>query len=141
MIIEQEQILTTQNLAPLFAALSLQETLNNDLLTMAKNCFRWICRRQQAKASKWHARLIMVKNTAYAWRQMIFYLSMVPAHEANTFIPFATDLLGKQSPEFKQRFGPAVRGLELAFTQVLPADRTDSRLFLGWSKDKHWLLA
>lgn len=66
MIIEQQQILTTQNLAALFAGLNLPDALRGQLGEMAKQCFRWICRRQQMKVGNWHARLIMLKNTAYA---------------------------------------------------------------------------
>lgn len=144
MILEQEQILTTQNLAVLFEGLSLAPVLKDQLMTMAQHAFRWICQRQQDKATKWHAKLIMVKNTAYAWRQMIFYLSMCPPRQAREFLPFAREHLDKQSAEFRQRFLPVLRGLEQAFDGVLQDDesthRAGARRFLGWSKDRHWLL-
>lgn len=123
----------------LFAGLSLKDTLGPSLMEMAQNCFRWICRRQQAKATKWHDRLIMLKNTAYAWRQLIFYLSMLPTEQAQKFLPFAREHLGKQGEHFQQRFGAVLRGLELAFDGVFH-EKEDARRFLGWSKDKHWLL-
>ena len=82
MIIEQQQILTTQNLAALLAGLGLTDAIRFRLGEMARYCFHWICERQQMKIDRWHARLIMVKNTAYAWRQMIFFLSLLPKEEA-----------------------------------------------------------
>lgn len=42
MIIEQQQILSTQNLAPLFLALGLTEKLGGHLMELAKQCFVWI---------------------------------------------------------------------------------------------------
>ena len=61
MIIEQQQILTTQNLAVLFAGLGLADVLRHQLGDMAKLCFQWVCRRQQVKIADWHARLTMMK--------------------------------------------------------------------------------
>jgi hypothetical protein len=45
-IIEQEQILTTHNLATLSRTLGLTETLRPRLGDLARYCFVWICRRQ-----------------------------------------------------------------------------------------------
>lgn len=73
MIIEQQQILTTQNLAALFSTLNLTGSLYDQPGEMARECFVWICRRHQMKIGHYHAWLILVKNSAYAWRQMIFY--------------------------------------------------------------------
>jgi hypothetical protein len=91
MIIEQQQILTTQNLAALFLALGLTDTLRGQLIEMAKRCFIWICKRQQIKIRKGHARLIMVKNTAYAWRQMIFFLSLTSDGDSREFLSWAEE--------------------------------------------------
>ena len=85
MIVEQQQILTTQNLAVLFQELGLTATLRDQLGDLAKECFQWICQRQQMKINDWHAKLIMVKNTAYAWRQMIFFLALLPPHDLVLF--------------------------------------------------------
>lgn len=43
MIIEQEQILTTHNLAALFQALDLRPLVMKRLPELAQRCFRWIC--------------------------------------------------------------------------------------------------
>ena len=78
MIIEQQQILTTQNLAVLYSGLLLNEPFEIHSMAMANQCFTWICRRLQMKSHSWHEELITLKNAAYAWRQMIFYLAVSP---------------------------------------------------------------
>ncbi|WP_241299217.1 hypothetical protein [Burkholderia stabilis] len=145
MIIEQQQILTTQNLATLFFGVGLAEALKDDLEEMAKQCFRWICKRQQAKTDQWHGLLIMIKNTAYAWRQMVFYLALVPAHDVASFVRWAELHLAKQPEGFQAKFRPVLDGLIQATKgQSISGgagDRTMTRQFLGWSDTTHWLLA
>ena len=143
MIIEQQQILTTQNLAVLFDGLNLTEVLRDRLDELARRCFAWVCRRQQVKASKRHAQLIMLKNTAYAWRQMVFFLSLLPSDSVQAFVAWASEHLGKQSDEFQVRFRPAFLGLTIAAEGCSldeSARQLGARRFLGWSKEKHWLL-
>ncbi len=144
MIIEQQQILTSQNLAVLFNALDLANTLRDQLDDLARRCFAWICGRQQIKTEDWHACLIVLKNTAYAWRQMIFFLALLPPAQVGTFLSWADEFLGEQESDFQTRFRPALRGLALAaegrpLTDRL-ASRSGARRFLGWSKKRHWLL-
>ena len=135
MIIEQQQILTTQNLAVLFARLSLSERL--DLPDLARRCFEWICRRQQMKVDSGHGQLIMLKQTAYAWRQMIFYLALSPAGADADLMSFARRHLAEQPAGFRIRFQPALDGLAHALGETAPPGRT----FLGWTRERHWLLA
>jgi hypothetical protein len=125
MIIEQQQILTTQNLAALFLGLNLADTLRDELVDMAKRCFTWVCRRQQMKIDQYHARLIMLKNTAYAWRQMIFFLSLMP--DVQEFLDWAELHLQEQSEEFRHQFRPVLQGLRSA-----AAGRSVDQPFLGW---------
>lgn len=145
MIIEQQQIVTTQNLATLYFGLGLADSVGPQLVDMAKSCFEWICRRQQANASDWHARLIMVKNTAYAWRQMLFFLSFASAPEVAAFIAWANEHFWAQPQEFQARFLPAFTGLVVG-SQGVDLDSNEARQrgarrFLGWSKSRHWLLS
>ena len=140
MVIEQSQILTTHNLALLFGSLGLESELRPHLREMAERCFAWICRRQQAKSAKWHAKLIMLKQTAYAWRQMVFYLSRLSHEEAGQFIGWAEEHLRKQSADFHARFIPALRGLSLVHSGGSLEGATDARRFLGWTQTRHWLL-
>jgi hypothetical protein len=141
-IIEQEQILTTHNLAVLFVALGLTETLRPRLRELAGRCFERICRRLQRKTEPRKARLRMVKNAAYAWRQMIFYLSLLPDEVVEEFLTWASSYLGKQRPEFRDRFQPALEGLALAARGHSPEREAGaSRRFLGWTTEAPWLLA
>jgi hypothetical protein len=143
MILEQQQILTTQNLAALFSTLNLTGSLHDQLGEMARECFVWICRRHQMKIGHYHAWLILIKNSAYAWRQMIFYLSLLSETEQHGFIAWADQHLQKQNEEFHIRFRPALNGLALTVSGG-SIDRESAwnptvRRFLGWSKSRHWL--
>jgi hypothetical protein len=144
MIIEQQQILTTQNLAVLFDGLGLAASLENQLRVLAERCLAWICRRQQVTTNSWHARLIAVKNTAYAWRQMIFFLALMPVPEVQSFLSWAQRHLIDQREDFQVRFNPALQGLVLATDgHALDSElaiQSGVRRFLGWSKETHWLL-
>lgn len=138
MIIEQQQILTTQNLAVLVSALDLRTTLGPHLIPMATRCFTWICRALSAPARDWHTQLIAVKNSAYAWRQMIFFLSIAPPNDLGAFMLSAEGLLGERPEAFRRRFAPAMAGLHAALGNR-PAGEA-GRIFLGWAKDRHWLV-
>ena len=144
MVIEQQQIITTQNLAALCLALNLVDVLRPQLGEMAQQCFTWICRRQQMKVDAHHGKLIMLKNTAYAWRQMIFYLSLLSKPELAEFLAWAEEHFEAQTQVFRNRFRPALNGLRLVADggslEGESAAKRDARRFLGWSVEKHWLL-
>ena len=139
LVLEQQQILTTQNLAAVFSALDLRASLSERLGDMAWLCMDWICNRHQMKIDDWHAKLIMVKNTAYAWRQMLFYLSLAPEPEAEaqSIIERAKAKIDRKDPALLRRFRPALQGLEAAASGN--ATRPEQR-FLGWTRGRHWLL-
>jgi hypothetical protein len=80
----------------------------------------------------------MIKNAAYAWRQMIFFLAVVPDAEVTAFLEWASAHPDGQRPEFRERFRPALAGLARA-AQGLPPD--NAVRFLGWTTGRHWLLA
>lgn len=144
-IIEQQQILTTQNLAPLFCELDLKMLSHSRLGKLALTCFEWICERQQMRIACYHARLVILKNTAYAWRQMVFYLSMLD--ESGRYSTFASieNHFAVQPAAFRNRFLPAMIGLRLAAAgRRLPQSEPTAegaRVFLGWSTKLHWLLS
>ncbi len=92
-----------------------------------------------------HAQLIQAKNAAYAWRQMIFFLALLPPPSVDEFLGWAEDHLGHQPDEFRERFDPAHKGLVLAaggrsLDDPL-ATEAGARRFLGWTTEQHWLLA
>ncbi|HET9957287.1 MAG TPA: hypothetical protein VFQ61_22470 [Polyangiaceae bacterium] len=86
----------------------------------------------------------MQKNTAYAWRQLVFYLSLLSASEQAEFLAWSTTHLAEQSLDFRSRFEPVLSGLRL----TLAGETFDSngrhasgaRRFLGWSIGRHWLM-
>ena len=140
-IIEQAQILTTHNLAALFVELELASTL--PLAELARSCFAWVCRRQQALPRDWRAQLQLTKNCAYAWRQMIFFLSLLEPRELEAFMAWASAHAGAQRESFRLRFAPALAGLAAAVAgESLSSDgaASEGRRFLGWSLGRHWLL-
>lgn len=143
-VIEQQQILTTQNLALLFADLGLGERLRPRLGELALTCFEWICARQQMRIEEHHAGLIMLKNTAYAWRQMLFYLSLLDASAQRRAIDAIQARYLTQPESFKQRFWPVFLGLRRAADgHSLPqqgATAEGARVFRGWTLGRHWLL-
>jgi hypothetical protein len=87
----------------------------------------------------------MVKNAAYAWRQMIFFLALLPDREVADFLQWAEDHLKEQAEEFQNRFRPALKGLVLAAEgHSIDSDyarKQGASRYLGWSTTKHWLLA
>jgi hypothetical protein len=145
-IIEQEQILTTHNLAVLFDALGLAESLRPVPGELARRCFAWVCRRLRQKAEPWKARLRAVKNAAYAWRQMVFFLALLPGGAVREFLGWAEEHLGQQAEGFQSRFRPALAGLVRAAQGLPPGEQggedhpASARPFLGWTTGKHWLL-
>lgn len=135
-MIEQQQILTTQNLAAVYVRLEMAEPLTSNLQAMAKSTLDWVFQRLQIKTDHWHASLIHVKNAAYAWRQLTFYLSLVDADVLTEFVDWVDQRLQDQPAAFVSRFQSTLDGLRIA------ADGgTMSRPFLGWAKGEHPLLA
>ncbi|WP_460119251.1 hypothetical protein [Pseudomonas sp. H3_G09] len=143
-IIEQQQILTTQNLSLLFGELGLKALLQHRLASMAEECFRWICKRQQMKLRFYHSSLVVIKNTAYAWRQMVFYLAMLDETERRYAIERIEAHFAIQPGAFRERFLPAIRGLRVAasgapLTEARQASE-GAQVFIGWTTERHWLL-
>lgn len=92
----------------------------------------------------WRASLHGVKNSAYAWRQMIFFISLLDQREVNSFLDWCASHLADQSEEFRARFSPALEGLKA----VVRGERfsldgmtaSGGRRSLGWTVGRHWLL-
>eukprot|EP00930_Biecheleria_cincta_P001287 TRINITY_DN102427_c0_g1_i1.p1 TRINITY_DN102427_c0_g1~~TRINITY_DN102427_c0_g1_i1.p1 ORF type:complete len:925 (-),score=145.17 TRINITY_DN102427_c0_g1_i1:36-2810(-) len=149
MIIEQQQILTTHNLAVLFEQLALKDVLRLDLFDMALNCWQFICRSLSRLPSKdtrgtqgtqtWRVRLQSVKQVAYAQRQMLFFLSRLPANK--TVMPFLTQAQAiiERQPKadvrkvLEEQLMPRLR-------HCLPQPEVAVGPLLGWSSGGHPLL-
>lgn len=137
-ILEQEQILTTHNLAALVVDLDLRESLRPQLGELARRCFRWICKQQQVRVYGEHTRLIRRKNAAYAWRQMVFFLALMPREEVPAFVAWAAEFFARQTASFRRRFDPILNGLAVAAAGHSPAIANalgeDVQVFLGWEE-------
>ncbi|WP_328456855.1 hypothetical protein [Amycolatopsis sp. NBC_00438] len=142
-VLEQSQILTTQNLAVLVDTLALRPRLRASAPELADGVFTWVVRRLAMRVDNHHAALQTVKNAAYAWRQALFFLSFCdePAQRA------AVDRLGEQVARagLEDRFGPAVAGLAQVvaggrFTESGTTADGAGRRFLGWTTGTHWCL-
>ncbi len=140
-ILEQSQILTTHNLAVLMNGLGLTESLRALAPSLVERTLRWIVRRQHQSIGRFIARLQMLKNTAYAWRQAIFFLSLCSEEVQAKTIETLETLVGEQDIAW-----PAVTGLRLVFQggcfDALGHGKEDprARRFLGWSVGRHWML-
>ena len=134
-IIEQAQILTSHNLAVVFDAFDLarDEAWVADLV---RRCFAWICRQHQHLRTGWRSRLKMLKNTAYTWRQMVFFLSMLPSHCQHDLCDDLVLMLAEPGGELEARFEPALEALRAA---VQGGRIPPERRFLGWTRGEHWL--
>lgn len=137
LIIEQQQIVTSQNLATVFWGLELADYLKDDLFNMSKKCFEWVCHQLQLPLSDVHARLIKLKNSAYAMRQMLFYVSQLGKDEQESFTAWIHNFLSEQDPSFVIKFSPMITGIEDAIRGETVSK--DNR-FLGWTVGEHPLL-
>lgn len=137
-ILEQQLIVTSHNLAALFELPGVRERLADRSVGLASACYAWLLRHLQLKGGDWRADLHRIKNAAYAWRQMVFFLSLQP-DEVPAFLEDATALLDRQRASFGQRFRPALEGLRMA--AMCPrqwASRQTEQPFLGWRDTQRW---
>lgn len=143
-IIEQSQILTTHNLAPLVHELGLSDELSSRAPQLASDTFGWIVRQQTQLRPNWRSRLQMTKNTAYAWRQALFFLSLTETATQRQVIAGFRDQWAPAPADWRDRFEPALTGLEriAAGARFDDMGRLDGgRRFLGWSVGPHWMAA
>ncbi len=140
-------ILTTQDLAALTRGLGLEDTVRGLAPELVDACFRFVVRRQQQVAPRFKARLQMVKNTAYAWRQGLYFLSFLDQPAQLRACDALEALVLEGNSEWVGRFEPVLEGLR----HVVEGGRFDAdglatrdgrpaRRFLGWSVGPHWLL-
>lgn len=130
-VIEQAQILTTHNLAVLAGPVGVVPAGGWE--TAALGAYGTV-RRLVALAERQPWPLATVKNAAFAWRQLVFHLSLCSSQEREAVL---TGILR----EHPARLAPAVEGLRLAAAgHRFDPDGTAARRFLGWTVGPHWLL-
>jgi hypothetical protein len=136
-IIEAASILTTHNLAALVSVLDLDPLLSwRELTDRAYAAVLGLLeRRVLPERPPYRARLSAYKTLAFAWRQMLFFLSRTD--EASAFLVHAREALGARSPLARERLAPHLEALERAASgDVVPRE---SRL-LGWCTERPSLL-
>ncbi|MFC8719599.1 hypothetical protein [Kitasatospora sp. NPDC057198] len=134
-VIEQAQILTTHNLATLAGPVGVAPADGWDALALGAFA---TAARLVARAEQLPYPLAAVKNAAYAWRQMVFHLSLCTPEGRRAVL----DTIAAERPA---RLAPAVAGLALVaaggeFETDGTAGNGTARRLLGWTVGPHWLL-
>jgi hypothetical protein len=142
-ILEQSQILTTHNLAQLVAAFELADRLAQLAPELAERTLRWVAQRQAQPWRDWQSTLQMLKNTAYAFRQAVFYLSFCPTDAQAAAIDAFSAAIPPDGP------ATGLRAVAAGLAHVAGGGRFDGRgmavngsgrRFLGWAVGQHWLI-
>ncbi|WP_409186766.1 hypothetical protein F9C11_22000 [Amycolatopsis sp. VS8301801F10] len=141
-VLEQSQILTTQNLAVLVHTLDLRTRLAASAPQLAAESLTWTVTRLATRTDHHHAALQGVKNAAYAWRQALFFLSFCDLDTQRALLGQLAEQVTRAG--LTERFAPAVTGLAHVVEggRFTPEGRTDDggRRFLGWTTGRHWCL-
>ncbi|UKD57487.1 hypothetical protein L3Q65_12420 [Amycolatopsis sp. FU40] len=142
-VLEQSQILTTQNLAVLVHTLDLRDRLQAAAPELAAQSLTWTVTRLATRTDHHHAALQAVKNAAYAWRQALFFLSFCDEDAQRATVRRLAEQMARAG--LAERFAPAVNGLAHVveggrFTADGRTDDGAGRRFLGWTTGKHWCL-
>ncbi|MCX5174764.1 hypothetical protein [Streptomyces virginiae] len=141
-VIEQAQILTTHNLATLAARVRIAPAAG--WATLARDCFDAVCRLVNHMAGR--PTLSTIKDTAYAWRQMLFHLSLCQDAERVAVLAWIEADIVRRPSLVQARLAPALAGLRLvaaggSFGADGTGERGRARRLLGWSTDEHWMRA
>ncbi|MFQ6145962.1 hypothetical protein ACLMNJ_23295 [Streptomyces seoulensis] len=140
-VIEQAQILTTHNLATLVHRVGVAP--RPGWADLARRCFVTVCR-LTARVQHNPRPLGTIKDAAYAWRQMVFHLSLCPPQEQRRVVADLAEETARHPAHVAARLAPALRGLALvagggAFGADGTADGGRARRLLGWSTGGHWM--
>ncbi|GLZ02968.1 hypothetical protein Acsp03_04350 [Actinomadura sp. NBRC 104412] len=140
MVIEQSQILTTHNLAALVHPVGVDPSPGWP--DLARRAFATAC----VLVGRLHNNprpLSTVKDAAYAWRQMVFFLAMCGLEDQIDVVASIQAQCRRQPDHVVRRLSPALAGLR----HVLTGGRLDgaaapaeARRWLGWSHRRHWML-
>ncbi|MET9259465.1 hypothetical protein [Amycolatopsis sp. NPDC004079] len=142
-VLEQSQILTTQNLAVLVHTLDLRNRLRASAPALAAESLKWTVTRLATRTDHHHAALQAIKNAAYAWRQALFFLSFCDTDTQRATVGQLAEQVTRAG--LAERFTPAVTGLAHVveggrFTPDGQVDGEAGRRFLGWTTGRHWCL-
>ncbi|MFF2200952.1 hypothetical protein [Streptomyces sp. NPDC058145] len=107
-VIEQAQILTTHNLATLVHRVGIDPGAGWD--ESALRCFGTVCR-LTGRVHHNPRPLGTIKDVAYAWRQMVFHLSLCPPDQQWHTLDRVTEDCAQQPRHIAGRLAPALTGL------------------------------
>ncbi|MFF3916725.1 hypothetical protein ACFYZB_25190 [Streptomyces sp. NPDC001852] len=136
-VIEQAQILTTHNLATLVHGVGIQPGAGWD--EAALRCFDTVCL-LTGRVHRNPRPLGTIKDVAYAWRQMVFHLSLCAPQEQRRVLDLMTEETARRPWHIAGRLAPALTGLRQVMDGA-PADAGAGRRLLGWSTGGHWFRA
>ncbi|OPC78751.1 hypothetical protein B4N89_31855 [Embleya scabrispora] len=139
-VIEQSQILTTHNLAALAGPVGAKPNWAD----LARRSFTAVCR-LTARTQGNPRPLSTVKDAAYAWRQMVFHLSLCGEAERAEVESWLADETARHPHHVGRRLAPALRGLRAVtagahFNARGTVDNDTGRRLVGWTTSRHWLL-
>jgi hypothetical protein len=140
MVIEQSQVLTTHNLATLVRSVGVAPAAGWPGL--ARQSFVHTCR-LVSRMDHNPRPLGTIKNAAYAWRQMLFFMSLGDPSDQAALADWAEEEAGRRPERVTTRLAPALAGLRHVLAGgSFDADGTagDGRRFLGWTTSRHWML-
>ncbi|MFI1698056.1 hypothetical protein ACH419_19045 [Streptomyces bobili] len=135
MVIEQAQILTTHNLATLVHRVGIAPATGWE--DLARRSFGTVCR-LTARVHGNPRPLTTIKDAAYAWRQMLFHLSLCTGEEQARTLNWVAEEAGRQPGHVTDRVAPALTGLRQV-AEGGSADTGAGRRLLGWSTEGHWM--
>jgi len=107
-VIEHEQILTTHNLAVLCTTIGLEQKM--DWGSLVRKTWKWMLHAMTLPTPNYPTRLRLCKDVAYAWRQLLFYFSMLPNSKQGVLTPQQRELIEEMITTAKNqkdgRIGP-----------------------------------
>jgi hypothetical protein len=139
MVIEQAQILTTHNLATLVSLVGV--TPGAGWPDLARRAFHATCR-LVARLRRNPRPLVTVKDAAYAWRHLLFFISMSSPDQQAVLLDWVREEARSQPAHVVTPLASAVAGLaHVGAGGTFDPDGTagDARRFLGWVIDGHWM--
>ncbi|WP_425245927.1 hypothetical protein [Streptomyces sp. NEAU-NA10] len=134
-VIEQSQILTTHNLATLVHRVGIAPATGWE--DLARRSFDTVCR-LTARVQGNPRPLAVIKDAAYAWRQMLFHLSLCTDQEQTRTLAWLSDELTRRPGHVATRLAPALTGLHQV-AEGGSAEDGNGRRLLGWTTGGHWL--
>eukprot|EP01117_Protostelium_nocturnum_P018124 TRINITY_DN7513_c0_g1_i1.p1 TRINITY_DN7513_c0_g1~~TRINITY_DN7513_c0_g1_i1.p1 ORF type:complete len:824 (+),score=268.02 TRINITY_DN7513_c0_g1_i1:117-2474(+) len=138
-IIEACMILSTHNLAVMYSHPVIRKKLEGVVQTLPSKIFWRICKDVSLLSGMpWKAQLQTVKDASYAWRQMIFFASLLPNGGDVAFFEFCDSHLKKQNEEVNRKLGGHLNRLKKAWKDE--SHPWPGSTLVGWTTEKHSLM-